>query len=118
MKNTTVRLTAALLSAALAAVCIRVLPDAFSAGTGLRADAAAQPLTVQIAAESVVPRASEMTVSVQIEGEIPGKAWIGIVPAGVSHTERDSDNYDVSWEWLKNVQDGAVTLNTPNTIGE
>ncbi|MBR5722727.1 MAG: carbohydrate-binding protein [Oscillospiraceae bacterium] len=119
MKNTTVRLTAALLSAALAAVCIRVLPDAFSAGTGIRADAAAaQPLTVQIAAESVVPRASEMTVSVQIEGEIPGKAWIGIVPVGVSHTERDSDDHDVSWEWLRNVQDGAVTLNTPNTIGE
>lgn len=118
MKNTTVRLTAALLSAALASVCIKVLPDAFSAGTGIRADAAAQPLTVQIAAESVVPRASEMTVSVQTEGEIPGKAWIGIVPAGVSHTERDSDDHDVSWEWLKNVQDGAVTLNTPNTIGE
>ena len=119
MRKTTVRLTAAILSAVLTAACIRVLPDVLPSGSSLKAGAAeAAALTVQLKAEPVVPRASDLTVQVSIEGEIPAKAWIGIVPVGVAHTERDSDNHDVSWEWLSKVQDGVITLKTPYEIGD
>ena len=119
MKKTAIRLTAAVMSAAIAAACIRLLPDTIP--FGIRADAAeetAEPLHFRIVdADAIVSRGSGITVHTEISGTIPNDAWMAVVPAWVPHTEEDGDRYNYPSVWLKDIEDGVCTLKVPDEIG-
>lgn len=118
MKKRRNRLTAAVLAAATAAVCIRLLPDAVPGNIFAgAAEEVLTPLTVRIDAEPVVPRGSEITVHTEISGTIPEDAWMAVVPAWVAHTEKDGDQHNSPSVWLKNIENGVCTLKVPDEIG-
>ena len=118
MKKTGIRLSAAVLSAAMAAACVRILPDTVPAGIiAGAAETEAQPLTVKIEADKIVPHGTQITVHTEITGDIPSDAWMAVVPAWVPHTEKDGDQHNGPSVWLRNIEDGVCTLKAPDELG-
>ncbi len=60
----------------------------------------------------------KILVSFTIERDLPSDAWIGIIPAAVSHgSEAVNDKYDISYQYLKNGTRGTLVFKAPQKVG-
>lgn len=77
------------------------------------------PIKVTISPESDIAYfGTSLNINMKVEGTPGDNAWVGIVPSGTTHTEADSDNYDYSFVYLKNIgEDGYFSLNIPYNTG-
>ena len=79
----------------------------------------APDLSVALSADNTQVKPSEnMDINVDITGEIPSDAWITFVPSDIPHTEKDGDEHNGDWKRLKDIENGVVTLKTPDKTGK
>ena len=74
-------------------------------------------LSVSIGGSSVYCIDTEADIPVTIKGEIPDDAWITFVPSDVPHTEKDGDDHNGDWVYLKDIKGGVAHFSTPGTPG-
>lgn len=60
----------------------------------------------------------DMTIYADITGDIPKDAWITFAPSDIPHTEKDGDDNNGSWIYLKDIEGGKAVLKTPSGIGD
>ena len=76
------------------------------------------PLQVKLRTDSNIVRSdSDLKIYVDIKGDIPDDAWITYVPSDIPHTEKDSDDHNGNWAYLKDIKDGEVILKAPRAVG-
>ena len=74
-------------------------------------------LRVGINGPSVYYTDSQADIVVTTSGEIPPDAWITFVPSDVPHTEKDGDDNNGDYVWLKDIKNNIAYLKTPNKPG-
>jgi len=76
------------------------------------------PLQVKLRTDSNIVRSgSDLKIYVDIKGDIPDDAWLAYVPSDVPHTEKDSDEFNGNWVYLKDIKNGEVILKAPKAVG-
>ncbi|MCQ2469093.1 MAG: carbohydrate-binding protein [Ruminococcus sp.] len=77
-----------------------------------------EPLSVSISVDgNCFIRNTDITIDIDIKGDVPDDAWITFVPSEIPHTEKDSDEHNVGYSYLKDIKDGRVTLKAPSYSG-
>lgn len=77
-----------------------------------------EPLSVSISVDgNCFIRNTDITIDIDIEGDVPDDAWITFVPSEIPHTEKDSDEHNGEYSYLKDIKDGRVTLKAPSYSG-
>ena len=78
-----------------------------------------QPLSVDIDFKKKTVRSgSDISFRLDITGDAAKDAWVTIVKSDVPHTEKDGDNVNGDYAYLKDIKDGNVTLHTPVAAGD
>ncbi len=77
-----------------------------------------EPLTVSLSTDgNCFIRNTDITIDIDIKGDVPDDAWITFVPSEIPHTEKESDEHNGNYSYLKDIKDGSVTLKAPNHSG-
>lgn len=77
-----------------------------------------EPLSVSISVDgNCFIRDTDITIDIDIKGDVPDDAWITFVPSEIPHTEKDSDEHNGEYLYLKDIKDGRVTLKAPSYSG-
>ncbi len=77
-----------------------------------------EPLSVSISADgNCFICDTDITIDIDIKGDVLNDAWITFVPSGVPHTEKESDEYNGNYKYLKDIENGSVTLRAPDASG-
>ncbi|MEJ2146936.1 MAG: VWA domain-containing protein [Acidobacteriota bacterium] len=59
----------------------------------------------------------DVVVSFEARPDYADSAWIGLVPSEVAHTEADSDEHDVAYQYIHKKTSGQMTFQAPRTEG-
>jgi hypothetical protein len=59
----------------------------------------------------------DVVVSFEARPDYADSAWIGLVPSEVAHTEADSDEHDVAYQYLRGKTSGTFEFKAPDQPG-
>ena len=77
----------------------------------------ASQASLQVSKSTLTP-GEEFQVSFTAPATLPENAWIGIIPADVTHgSEEEADSYDIDYEYISGQTSGSITFYAPDEPG-